>query len=208
MEIDKWKDQGPKDIWTGKKEPLPAPLRQTGEISVHFTYREFSTAARESKYAEEQEWLAKMAAARKIKSSDTSDINEANPEFLKDKGINFFKAGNYEAAINVFTEAIKSNNLLPSLYANRAACYLSIGKYEDCIDDCGKALDLYYPVVPSNYLSRAKVFVRRGTAYASMEDYHLALQDYDSALKLSPNDEKLKDDYEKIKEFATKNPKH
>ena len=181
------------DIWTRKIEAVPPPPRKTGNISVRFTPRAFSTAARESKAEEEQEWLAKMAAARKIQPPSE------NSEFLKDKGVDFFKAGNFKAAVNVFSEAIRLNGHLPSLYSNRAACYLSMEDYDSCISDCCKALELLYPVVPSNYPMRAKVFVRRGTAYAHIDRMDLALQDYSAAQKLVPNDTQVSEDYERIK---------
>ena len=188
-------------IWKEKDTSAPPP-RKAGSIQVHFTPRVFPTAARESKEQEEQEWLAKMAAARRIKPPENSDgdLNERNPEFLKDKGVEFFKARNYEAAINDFSEAIKLNPNLPHLFSNRAACYLATGDNDRCISDCCRALGLFYPVVPSNYASRTKVFVRRGTAYANVGSLDLALQDYDAALKLSPTDEQLRQDYATLKE--------
>lgn len=142
-----------------------------------------------------------MAAARKIKPSDDQNetLNERNPEFLKDKGNEFFRSGNYAAAINVYTQALKLNQLLPALYSNRAACYLSTGDLDNCIEDCCRALDLYYPVVTSNITARTKALVRRGTAYAQSEEYELALQDYDAAVKLAPNDLTLKKDYDNLK---------
>ena len=190
------------DVWTRKMEAAPPAPRKTGSITIRFTPRPFSTAARESKAEEEQEWLAKMAAARKIQPpSENSDesINDKNPEFLKDKGVDFFKVGNFQAAMNVFTEAIRLNGNLPSLFSNRAACYLSMKDYDSCISDCCKALELLYPVVPTNYSMRAKVFVRRGTAYAHVDRLDLALQDYSAAQKLVPNDPRVTEDCERIK---------
>ena len=192
------------EIWKEKKSDALPPPRKSGSIQIRFTPRAFTTAARESKEAEEQEWLAKMAAARRIKppksKEENADINERNPEFLKDKGVEFFRAGNYEAAINAFSEAIELNPGLPQLFSNRAACCLAIGENDKCIIDCCRALELFYPVVPSNYASRTKVFVRRGTAYANIGRLDLAVQDYDAALKLSPRDEKLRDDCEQLKQ--------
>ena len=218
-ELDKWKSEkteavrdqarhstlGPRisdDIWPGKTAPSAPPPRKGGNIVIHFTPRQFTTAARESTAQQEEEWLAKMAAARRIQPPKTADEspNERNPEFLKDKGVTFFKAGNYEAAINIFSEAINLNKNLPHLYSNRAACYLSIGDNESCIKDCSIALELLFPVVPSNYAARTKVFVRRGTAYANVGELDLALQDYDGAKKLSPQDERIRQDYERIKQ--------
>ena len=192
----------PKDIFTDKPVQPAAPPRKGGKIAVHFTPRQFVTAARESTALQEEEWLTKMAAARKIKPPETDDesANDRNPEFLKDKGIAFFKAGNYEAAINVFSQAINLNKSLPHLYLNRAACYLSLGDNERCVKDCCIALELLFPVVPANYTARTKVFVRRGTAYANMGELELALQDYDGARKLSPDNDRLREDYERIKQ--------
>lgn len=190
-------------IWKGKKTNKPPPPRKTGSIQVRFTPRVFPTAARESKAQEEEEWLAKQAAARRITPADgtstDSDINERNPEFLKDKGAEFFRTGNYEAAVNAFSEAIKLNPNLPQLFSNRAACYLATGDSDKCINDCTRALELFYPVVPSNHVSRSKVFVRRGTAFANEGEFGLALQDYEAAVKLAPEDESLKEDCAMLK---------
>ncbi len=192
------------DIWKKGRDKgsAPPPPRKGGSIQVTFTPRVFPTAARESKEAEEQEYLAKMATARRIKPPENADesINERNPEFLKDKGVEFFKAGNHEAAVNAFSEGIQLNPNLPHLFSNRAACYLATGENEKCISDCCRALELFFPVAPSNYKSRTKVFVRRGSAYANVGYLDLALQDYEAALKLSPDDEKLKTDCVRLKE--------
>lgn len=117
-----------KGIWKENKSAnhkvKPAP-RKGGSIQVRFTPRVFPTAARESKEQEEQEWLTKMAAARKIstpKDADSAEtINERNPEFLKDKGAEFFKSGNYEAAVNAFSEAIKLNPRLPPTFLKQSS---------------------------------------------------------------------------------------
>ena len=190
-------------IWKEKKTNNPPPPRKAGSIQVRFTPRVFPTAARESKAQEEEEWLAKQAAARRIapadKTSTDGDINERNPEFLKDKGTEFFRTGNYEAAVNAFSEAIKLNPNLPQLFSNRAACCLAMGDNDKCINDCTRALELFYPVVPSNYVSRSKVFVRRGTAFANERELGLALQDYEAAVKLVPDDESLMEDCAMLK---------
>ena len=194
-----WKTESSEHL---KKTRAPSP-RKSGSIQVHFTPRAFPTAARESRAAEEQEWLAKQAAARRItqpaKGSE-EDVNERNPEFLKDRGNNFFRAKNYEAAVNVFSEAVSLNPSLPQLFANRAACYLAMGKLDMCITDCCRALELYYPVVPSNQAARAKVFARRGSAYAQSNQLHLAVQDYEAAMTLIPGDEQLSDDCSRLKQ--------
>lgn len=130
-----WQDN--KDIPDSQR---PAP-RNGGKITVNFTPRFFPTAARESTEKEEQEWLAKMAAARKIQADTASDINTNNPILLKDKASGFFKAGDYEAAINALSQAIRLNPMLPVLYSNRAACYLKLNDNERCIQDASRGLE-------------------------------------------------------------------
>lgn len=201
-----------KSIWKEKSlTPKIPPPRKGNSIQVRFTPRVFPTAARESREGEEQEWLTKMAAARKISApkgdNPEETLNERNPEFLKDKGVEFFKSGNYEAAFNAFSEGIKLNPNLPQLFSNRAACCLVMKNHERCMLDCCRALELYYPVVPSNYAARAKVFVRRGTAYANEGQLELAIQDYSAALKLSPQDEELKENYATLRMALEKTKK-
>lgn len=185
------------------EKPVPEP-RLSGSISVSFTPRVFKTAARESKAPEEEEWLKKMAnAGRKTDNTNTDavDMEEMNPVWLKDKGIGFFKAGNYVAAINAFTAAIVLDDSMPSLYSNRAACHLHLKQYKECIQDCTSSLELLVPPVQANCSSRCKAYVRRGTAYMQIHEYVLALQDYESALKLDPRNTDLQRDSERIRKI-------
>ncbi|KAJ7380235.1 hypothetical protein OS493_010950 [Desmophyllum pertusum] len=185
------------------EKPVPEP-RSSGSISVSFTPRVFKTAARESKAPEEEEWLKKLASAgRKTDTgnSDAVDMEEMNPVWLKDKGIGFYKAGNYVAAINAFTAAIVLDDSIPTLYSNRAACHLQLKQYKECIQDCTSSLELLVPPVQANCSSRCKAHVRRGTAYMQIDEYVLALQDYESALKLDPKNIDLQRDSERIRKI-------
>ena len=189
------------DIWSGKTLQAPPPPRTGGKIVFSFTPRPFTTAARESKIPEEEEWLRKMAAARRIQPSQDGGqipLNDRNPEFVKDKANQMFRVGNYTGAIEVLSGAIQLNPNLPYLFANRAACHLQTGNSNKAIQDCSRALELYYPPVPSNYTARAKVFARRGTAYSNIGELALALQDYSAAVKLSPDNVTLQRDYEQL----------
>ncbi|KAK3733290.1 hypothetical protein QZH41_011121, partial [Actinostola sp. cb2023] len=155
--------------------PLPAP-RESGCIQVSFTPRPFKTAARESKAPEEEEWLKKVAEASRNKKTlkddpDTVDMEEMNPLWLKDKGIGFYKAGNYVAAINAFTAALILDGDIPSLHSNRAACHLHLKQFRECVQDCTCALDLLTPPVPDNASSRCRALVRRGTAFFQINEY-------------------------------------
>ncbi|KAM9182059.1 dynein axonemal assembly factor 4 isoform 2-T2 [Mergus octosetaceus] len=158
-----------------KEEQLPAP-RSSGTIKINFTSRVFPTALRESRVAEEEEWLHKQAEARRIISADLSELNdlkeeEKNPDWLKDKGNKMFATGNYLAAVNAYNLAVRLNNKLPLLYLNRAACHLKLRNLHKAIEDSSKALELLTPPVPDNENARVKAYVRRGTAFCQLELY-------------------------------------
>lgn len=179
------------------------PRREVGKIEVKFTPRVFPTAARESQNPLEEEWLKKQAERRQaidIKDADLTE-EEKNPVFLRDKGNDFFKAGNYQSAVNAYSTAIRYSPQLPSLYSNRAACHLKLRNFFKAIEDCSKAIDLLHPPVPQNAASRVKALVRKGTAFCQLELYVEGLQDYECALKIDPNNEQLKADADKIREI-------
>lgn len=185
---------------TTEEKVLPEP-RSSGNIQVNFTARQLPTPARESKLPEEEVWLKKLAEMNKMKKTDedATDIEEMNPIWLKDKGDDFFKKGNHVAAINAYTSALLLDSKIPMLYANRAACHLSLKQYNETVQDCTCALELYDPPVQANVLSRCRALIRRGTAHFYLNNYVKALTDYDAAIKLDPKNESLKADAYKIR---------
>ncbi|XP_061203441.1 dynein axonemal assembly factor 4 isoform X1 [Neopsephotus bourkii] len=186
-----------------KEEQLPAP-RSAATIKINFTSRVFPTALRESRVAEEEEWLRKQAEARRTVSDDLSELEdleeeEKNPDWLKDKGNKMFATGNYLAAVNAYNLAVRLNNKLPLLYLNRAACHLKLRNLHKAIEDSSKALELLTPPVPDNENARVKAYVRRGTAFCQLELYTEGLQDYEAALKIDPKNRTIEKDAEKIR---------
>lgn len=197
----KQKKKKGKNIFEESAEGVPR--REVGKIEVKFTKRVFPTAARESQTPQEEEWLQKQADARKALEVEDSDLTEEekNPLFMRDKANEFFKAGNYQAAVNAYTTALRYSPKMPALYSNRAACHLKLRNFFKTIEDCSKAIDLLHPPVPQNAASRLKALVRKGTAFCQLELYVEGLQDYECALKINPNNEQLKADAEKIRQI-------
>ncbi|NXS08747.1 DAAF4 factor, partial [Neodrepanis coruscans] len=186
-----------------KEEQIPSP-RSAATIKVNFTPRVFPTALRESRVAEEEEWLHKQAEARRTITADLSELEdlkeeEKNPDWLKDKGNKMFAMGNYLAAVNAYNLAVRLNNKLPLLYLNRAACHLKLRNLHKAIADSSKALELLTPPVPDNENARVKAYVRRGTAFCQLELYTEGLQDYEAALKIDPKNKNIEKDAEKIR---------
>ncbi|XP_043934896.1 dynein axonemal assembly factor 4 isoform X2 [Protopterus annectens] len=187
-----------------KEKTLPAP-RSSKCLQIQFTPRVFPTALRESRVAEEEEWLQKQADARRAMNADIPELKdlkegERNPEWLKEKGNKLFATGNYLAAINAYNLAIRLNNKIPALYLNRCACHLKLRNLHKTIEDSSKALELLVPPVPDNAKARLKAHVRRGTAFCELELYVEGLQDYEAALKIDPYNLDVKADAEKIRQ--------
>ncbi|KFV95219.1 Dyslexia susceptibility 1 candidate 1, partial [Eurypyga helias] len=125
-----------------KEEQLPAP-RCAATIKISFTPRVFPTALRESRIAEEEEWLRKQAEARRTINADLSELEdlkeeEKNPDWLKEKGNKMFAAGDYLGAVSAYNLAVQLNNKLHLLYLNRAACHLKLRNLHKAIEDSSK----------------------------------------------------------------------
>ncbi|XP_029672846.1 dynein assembly factor 4, axonemal-like [Formica exsecta] len=180
--------------------PLP---RRSGTINITFSERVFPTPARESSLIEEQEWLSKQAEARRKTGFVVEDLRpeEQDPQWLKDKGDDFFKAGNYLAAISAYTHGIKISNEMTALYVNRSAAHYALGNYHRCIDDCSKVLELMEPKCESNRVSRARCHARRGAALCKLSAPQHGIPELEAALRLDPNNESIKHDLLAVKQY-------
>ncbi|XP_071858851.1 dynein axonemal assembly factor 4 [Bombus fervidus] len=183
-----------------KSVPLP---RKTGTINVTFSERKFPTPARESSHVEEQEWLQKQVEARRKIGFNAEDLRqeERDPQWLKDKGDDFFKVGNYLAAISAYTCGIKISDKMASLYVNRSAAHYALGNYYRCIEDCSKALELMEPKCESNRESRARCHARRGAALCKLSAPQHGIPELEAALELTPNNESIKRDVLAAKQY-------
>ena len=183
-----------------KSVPLP---RRNGTINVRFSERAFPTPARESHHLEEQEWLQKQAEARRKIGFDTKDLRseERDPQWLKDKGDEFFKVGNYLGAISAYSYGIQISDKMVSLYVNRSAAHYALGNYCRCIEDCSKALELMEPKCESNRESRARCHARRGAALCKLSSPQHGIPELEAALKLTPDNESIKRDVLAAKQY-------
>ncbi|KAG5653892.1 hypothetical protein H0H81_009484 [Sphagnurus paluster] len=116
-------------------------------------------------------------------------------EQFKAEGNNFHKSGQYQAAYDKYSEAIKEDPKNAILWANRAASAIATKKYMDAISDAEKAtkLDPKY----------AKAWGRQGTSYQaigtwskSIDAFNKALQCITSTGELSKQDQVLKSQFE------------
>ena len=101
---------------------------------------------------------------------------------LKEKGNSYFKAGEYQLALDCYTQALKSLTIESSEVSvnlkNRAACHLKLGNYDLAISDCSKALE--------SSPNDPKALFRRCQAYEALGKIEDAFKDAATLLRVDP----------------------
>nr|XP_054760270.1 tetratricopeptide repeat protein 12-like [Lytechinus pictus] len=105
----------------------------------------------------------------------------------KDKGNVEFKEGNYEKAIEHYTEGLAHLKDFGVLYTNRSQAYNKVGCYEEAIADC----DLILRLEPKN----SKAHIHRGKALLGQLKYEEAIDSYKEILQYDPKQQKMVDKY-------------
>ncbi|KAE9028632.1 hypothetical protein PR003_g5713 [Phytophthora rubi] len=200
------------DVDTPAKTVELPPPRESIKSEIRFTPRVFPTPSRESKAAEEENWLLKnrkhINKHQGLNRTSEYDISETDPMWLKAKGDDFFHSKDFRSATNAYAEAISATSsdntdVIATCLSNRAACLLQLGEFEECISDCSKALS-YLPdtrdtdnnsSLLKHYRLKLKLFVRRGTAHCRVGQYSQAKADYGVACSMDNQNPQLRDDF-------------
>ncbi|KAJ8429848.1 hypothetical protein Cgig2_011846 [Carnegiea gigantea] len=113
----------------------------------------------------------------------------------KEAGNAAYKKKDFEAAIQHYTKAIELDDEDISFLTNRAAVYLEMGKFEECIKDCDKAVERGREL-RSDYKMIARALTRKGTALVKMartsKDFDAAIEAFQKALTEHRNPDTLK----------------
>lgn len=107
---------------------------------------------------------------------------------LPDRAHVHIQLGDYHAAVNDCTLALKWNSHLMSAHHNRAVAYCLLGEFSSAIPDFAAAVDLVRDgQQPRDSKLEAVVLTQRGMAYARMQEYRLAENDFRAALGADPH---------------------
>jgi tetratricopeptide (TPR) repeat protein len=98
------------------------------------------------------------------------------------RGVDHLNNGEYDLAIQDFTEAIRRNQNNAAAYGNRGLAYRMKGEYDLAIRDYTEVIRLD----PKN----AKAYGDRGLAYLKKGKYDLAIRDYTKVIRLDPKNAK------------------
>ncbi|CAN4084344.1 unnamed protein product [Withania somnifera] len=154
---------------------------------------------------------AEAAASASGEKKKTEQL-EANQEQLNEKalaqandakveGNTLFKDGIYEEALSKYELALQVATDIPSsteirsiCHANRAACFSKLGKHEETIKECTKALELNPTYI--------KALVRRAEAHEKLEHYDEAITDMTKILELEPSNDQARRSVMRLKPLA------
>ncbi|XP_041027432.1 tetratricopeptide repeat protein 1 isoform X1 [Juglans microcarpa x Juglans regia] len=126
-------------------------------------------------------------------------LAQANDSKLQ--GNKLFGNGQYEEALLQYELALQfvpamssSVELCSICHANRAVCFLKLGKYDETIKECTKALELN-----PTYM---KALIRRGEAYEKLERFEEAIVDLKKILELDPSNDQARKTIHRLEPLA------
>ncbi|NXU71779.1 UN45B protein, partial [Oreotrochilus melanogaster] len=111
-----------------------------------------------------------------------------DPIQLKEEGNKYFQAGDYEKAVQSYTQAMKLNKdkaLQAVLYRNRAACYLKKEEYAKAASDASRAIDIN--------ASDIKALYRRSQALEKLGKLDQAFKDAQKCATIEPRNKNFQE---------------
>ncbi|XXG48655.1 hypothetical protein AAC387_Pa02g3040 [Persea americana] len=126
-------------------------------------------------------------------------LDKAND--LKAEGNKLFVDGKYEDALLQYALALQIGPEMPTCsefrsmcHANSAACYSKLGRYDDAIKECTKALELN-----PTYM---KALVRRAEVHEKLERFEEAIADMKKIIELDSTNVKARGDIQRLEPLA------
>lgn len=131
-----------------------------------------------------------------------------NPNELREQGNFAFKNGEFQTAIDRYTDALtalnelqldeQTKNDLTKCYSNRSQCYINLEQYHDAIDDATRALE-FTPADSKSLFRRANAFERIGKLNEAISDAQRLMS---ITSKNGPSDEQTNVLLRKLRENA------
>ncbi|RLN17989.1 uncharacterized protein C2845_PM02G11010 [Panicum miliaceum] len=155
----------------------PAPGEQAGAAAGGEAPRA------EQEEEEEEEAFEDALTEEQLRGKARNQANDAKAE-----GNKLFGAGQYEEALSQYEIALQiaaelesAEDIRSACHSNRAVCFLKLGKHDETIKECTKALELN----PS-YM---KALLRRAEAHEKLEHYDEAIADMKKVIELDPSNQ-------------------
>ncbi|CAA7403622.1 unnamed protein product [Spirodela intermedia] len=134
-------------------------------------------------------------APMEVEKDDEGKRRKAEAQKEKEAGNSTYKKKDFDTAIQHYTKALELDDEDISFLTNRAAVYLEMGKYEECVKDCDRAVERGREL-RSDFKMIAKALTRKGTALVKLaktsKDYEPAIESFQKALTEHRNPDTLK----------------
>ena len=101
-----------------------------------------------------------------------------------DAGFKFFRAKQYDQAVNSFTKVIQAEPKSTTGYYWRAECNVKLSQFKKVINDC--------TIVTSLKPTDANAYRLRGFAHMQLNQFELGIADYTHVLQLNPGDKEAR----------------
>jgi tetratricopeptide (TPR) repeat protein len=104
---------------------------------------------------------------------------EMQPEVARaylNRGKYYTEIGQFEKALNDFSQAITLDPDSPKNFYDRGTCFFKLGLYEEALHDLSQAIRLSHVPVFEYYNNRAIVFAKMNRLQEALEDYSLAIK--------------------------------
>lgn len=146
--------------------------------------------------AMEQQWVDMQAAAQQQRSqqagASTSGSSSSSPaEQEKLKGNTAFKKGDWQAALEHYTAALKLEPGMVAARNNRALAYLKLGMAQQAIDDCTAVLEAEGDNI--------KALLRRAAAAQALGKLQEAEADLQRVLQLEPGNKDAEKELQQVR---------
>ncbi|KAK7201996.1 CS domain/TPR repeat/Tetratricopeptide repeat [Novymonas esmeraldas] len=108
---------------------------------------------------------------------------EDTPMFWKERADKCYRAQQWKAAADAYSESIKRDGAFLTCVMNRAACCLQLAEYKKAIEDCSLALTMVANTPASEVTQdryrglMTKLYARRGAAYCWADDLKSGIAD-------------------------------
>lgn len=115
--------------------------------------------------------------------AEASLITAANARDFVAQGNDKYKQGNYEGAIEDYTQAIRLNSDDAEAYFKRGNAYAKLKNHQRAIEDYTQAIR----IAPNS----DGAYLNRGHAHFDLKDYQEAIEDYTQAIRLNPDNAEI-----------------
>ncbi|ADM12282.1 uncharacterized protein Eint_091540 [Encephalitozoon intestinalis ATCC 50506] len=133
-------------------------------------------------YLSKEEYRTIVEVLRRLENAEKTS-NKHLAEEMKNKGNEEYNAGDFQSAIDSYTQAIIYDPTNAVYLSNRAAAYSKLGMVESAIEDCERGLKIDCKFV--------KLYIRLGMLHLD-RDKEKACQIFKRGLEIDPENKTLK----------------